>query len=239
MKTTTRHSPSTWQYITRTLVGAEHEVEIRPTPLNARIAGFWHLNIQPEIRRQSVVRYRADERWNWLTLLTLALSGAMQKKTCWGLALMVHAANGRMVPAALSLQIDGLAPKELDQRRRTLQQHDKHAYLWFMATAPREALLRAGVPHPPRLGRIAVDSAMVASEQAGFQGRIWLHASDCHGNSAAAARLYKFYEQDCKLCPLGSKAYRFTEAPVRRKNDGRHFRADEGLARVLYNGMRD
>lgn len=101
-------------------------------------------------------------------------------------------------------------------------------FTWFIASAPSESLRSRGVPDPPSLGRIMVDTALVTSKALGLEGRMWLHAAPAGG-----AALTQFYGRICQMDSLlvGSRL------PNGKISDGRHFYTAPELANQLINAL--
>jgi len=99
-------------------------------------------------------------------------------------------------------------------------------FVWFISAADSDVLKHHhGVSEPPSLGRVLIDCAIVSSENAGFNGRIGLHAS---GNGGQ--RLLEFYVKR-GLIRLAETAH--LPISVRRRNDGRFFYATANVAKNL------
>ena len=79
--------------------------------------------------------------------------------------------------------------------------------------------------HPPALGRVLLDNAIVLSQNASWGGRIGLHAAAAGGKA-----LLNVYSA-CGLNRLAATAK--LPATVRGKNDGRFFLADELRAEAM------
>jgi hypothetical protein len=99
-------------------------------------------------------------------------------------------------------------------------------FVWFISGADPDVLKREfQMSHPPALGRVFLDNAIVLSQRAGSAGRIGLHAALAGGQG-----LIGLYE-NCGLQRLPE--YVPLPAEVRRKNDGRFFHASEERAEIL------
>ena len=81
------------------------------------------------------------------------------------------------------------------------------------------------VSNAPALGRVLLDIAIVLSQNAGFDGKIGLHAAAAGGEALLA-----MYE-NCGLTRLPAVAT--LPQPIHRNNDGRYFYADEVVAEFL------
>ena len=79
--------------------------------------------------------------------------------------------------------------------------------------------------HPPALGRVLLDNAIVLSQNAALGGRIGLHATVAGGK--ALLNLYSA----CGLSHLPARAK--LPAGVRPKNDGRFLFANESQAEAM------
>jgi hypothetical protein len=99
-------------------------------------------------------------------------------------------------------------------------------FVWFISAADPDVLAtNLSLSRPPSLARIMLDNAIVLSQNAGFDGRIGLHAAAAGGESLLA-----LYEH-CGMLRLPATAA--LPLAIRRKNDGRFFHADETAAEVL------
>jgi hypothetical protein len=99
-------------------------------------------------------------------------------------------------------------------------------FVWFISAADSDVLKNHfGVSDPPSLGRILLDSPILLSQNAGFSGRIGLHAAVLGG-----ARLVAFY---VKSGLLNLPATAPLPPSITRKNDGRFFYANEAVAEAL------
>lgn len=195
----------------------KRQVRIRVSDMTARDTAWWDARVQPTIARTSG---RADRHWIWSAVLPLFLLHQLSKRRrCRPLVMWAYADNGRLVRAAMSLVIERYP--RLDDATGGLAH-----YLWLVSTAPNSILARFGVSDAPSLGGVSVDASMVLSENAGFAGRIGLHAAPSGGDG-----LVKLYEIDCGLqrLPITSVLPR----AVRRTDDGRFFYADDRRATIL------
>jgi hypothetical protein len=182
----------------------------------ARDALWWDTRLGP---KHAAMPTRADRFWPWAILLPLChLVQRAKRRFCRPLVIWARADNGRFLRVGMSILIE--AYSYLD----ALRPGDSH-FVWFMSAADAGVLAELGLSHPPALGRALLDNAIVLSQNAGFGGRMGLHAAVAGGNA-----LLKVYER-CGLLNLPQAA----ELPpsVRRPNDGRFFYADEGLAETL------
>ncbi len=127
---------------------------------------------------------------------------------------LVRNDRGQAIPAAMSLLIETYP--HLDTR----QPPAEAAFLWFLASAPDDALAPVGVSPTPKLGATCIDIAITASFNAVHDGRIGLHA--------ARADLVPFY-RGCGLLQLPA----LLSLPVPRGNDGRFFYTDEVVGASL------
>ena len=99
-------------------------------------------------------------------------------------------------------------------------------FAWFLCAADAHVLREDfAMSHPPALGRVLLDDAIVLSQNAGCGGRVGLHAA-----RAGRDALLSVYRR-CGLLALPKTA----ELPrgVSRPNDGRFFYADERVAETL------
>jgi hypothetical protein len=178
---------------------------------------FWHQNIQPVIDN---LPDRLDNGWNWAVMpFWLALVERLRGRELVGYAIMCPSGNGKGVPVGLALLSCGY-PALDDPRHGSV-------YVWYVATAPAQALVQHGIAARPPLLEALVDIAMVESEARGFDGRIGLHAAN-RGNSPSSRKLHQAYRSRCGLIPVPPTA----QLPgVRRgRNDGRYFYASPAVA---------
>jgi hypothetical protein len=184
-------------------------------------ARWWDDNIQPTI--DSSATPRADRNWKWGILrLWFPIIQFAQLRRCIALTTKVANTENQAVPAAMHLFVEDYpsvvsAPKQ-----------DNIEFIWFMSAAPSSALLSQKVQTPPSLGRIAIDTAIVASAIAGTAGRIGLHCAPAGGD-----RLLDFYQNHCRLHRVPMDA----TLPEFRNNDGRYFDADEIVAEQFASSM--
>jgi hypothetical protein len=194
-----------------------HFVDIRVTDMKAADALWWDQRLGPHHARD---RTRADRHWAWSVLLPMChLMQLAKRRFCRPLVIWTRADNRQFVRAGMSILIDGYP--HLDARTPA-----ESYFVWFISAADSEVLKNHfGVSDPPSLGRILLDSPIVLSLNAGFSGRIGLHAAVLGG-----PRLFVFYVK-CGLLNLPAMAP--LPPSVTRKNDGRFFYADEGMAEAL------
>jgi len=202
-------------------------VDIKVAHMTMQHALDWDYTVQREIVRAQRARGpnqppRADAGWSWVgirTLLPLALR--LRNRRCQPLTILVRNAQGQAVPAGMLLLIEHYPwPLTTDPIRRS-------TFTWFLASAPKAALLQRGVPDPPSLGRVLIDTALVHSLGSGMGGQMWLHAAAGGGSG-----LLQFYSHTCQLGRLAAG----TRIPGGR-SDGRHFYADSALALKLLNAL--
>jgi hypothetical protein len=192
-------------------------VDIRMTDMLAADAAWWDARVGSKHARN---RARADRFWAWSVLLPLChLVQLAKRRYCRPLVVWARADSGRFVRVGMSIFIENYPYLEA---KRGVDSY----FVWFISAAD-PALLQAdfGMTHPPALGRVLLDNAIVLSQNAGLRGRIGLHAAVAGGKS-----LLSVYAA-CGLVNLPSSA----ELPVgiNRKNDGRFFVADEIHAETL------
>jgi hypothetical protein len=192
-------------------------VDIRMTDMLAGDAAWWDARLGPKHARN---RARADRFWAWSVLLPLChLVQLTKRRYCRPLVVWARADSGRFVRVGMSIFIENYPYLEAS---RGLDSY----FVWFMSAAD-PAVLQAdfGMTHPPALGRVLLDNAIVLSQNAALGGRIGLHAA------AAGGRTLLSVYAGCGLINLASTAKLPTG--VRRKNDGRFFFADEAHAEAM------
>jgi hypothetical protein len=192
-------------------------VDIRMTDMLAGDAAWWDARLGPTHARN---RARADRLWAWSVLLPLChLVQLAKRRYCRPLVVWARADSGRFVRVGMSIFIENYPYLEAGR--------DVDSYfVWFMSAAD-SALLQAdfGMTHPPALGRVLLDNAIVLSQNAGLRGRIGLHAAAAGGKT-----LLSVYAA-CGLINLPRTAK--LPVGVKRKNDGRFFVADEIHAEMM------
>jgi hypothetical protein len=198
---------------------ADHtrSVDIRMADMLASDAAWWDARLGP---KHALNRSRADRFWTWSVLLPLChLVQLAKRRYCRPLVVWARADSGRFVRVGMSIFIENYP--YLDATRSL----DSY-FVWFMSAAD-PALLRSdfGMNHPPALGRVLLDNAIVLSQNAGLRGRIGLHAAAAGGKA-----LMSVYTA-CGLMNLAPSAPLPVE--VKRKNDGRFFIADETHAETM------
>ena len=184
-------------------------------PMTFKHAHIWQFSIQPHIQKDPT---RADRIWAWPLFHSIfPLVQRTKGYRCNGLTTLVPNTDGYAVPAAMSLFIEQYPhlPAGTDK---------KAVFIWFLCTAPDNALTAMDVPSRPSLGRICLDTAMVASHNLGLEGRIGLYCAQEGGS-----RLEDYYSKKCKLIQISKGA----PVSVNRANDGRFFYTDETRAALL------
>jgi hypothetical protein len=136
---------------------------------------WWHSHVQPIIDRDP---QRADNGWNWLLYAPFAeVAGRVLIRKPAGYTVgLIDSERDRFVPCAL-VQLLGRVP--------ALDDHDREsAFVWFLSTAPDEALTSIE-DHPSpqdrlprRLGSIALDVAVTHSLNKRRLGRTALYADE-------------------------------------------------------------
>lgn len=140
---------------------------------------WWHSHVQPIIDHDPT---RADNGWNWLLYVPFAaVAGRVLTRRPVGYAVGIAAPDkDRFIPCAL-VQLLGRVPA-LDEHGR------KSVFVWFLSTAPDEALTSIEdhpVPAdriPRRLGSIALDVAVTHSLNHRRSGRTALYAEERGGD---------------------------------------------------------
>jgi hypothetical protein len=192
-------------------------VDIRMTDMAARDAGWWDARVGAEHVRMST---RADRFWAWSVLLPMChLVQLAHRRYCRALVIWARADNGRFLRVGMSILIESYPYLDAAEEAESY-------FVWFISGADPDVLKREfQMSHPPALGRVFLDNAIVLSQRAGSAGRIGLHAALAGGQG-----LIGLYE-NCGLQRLPE--YVPLPAEVRRKNDGRFFHASEERAEIL------
>jgi hypothetical protein len=192
-------------------------VDIRMTDMTARDAAWWDTRIGSKHVRMSS---RPDRYWPWSVLLPVChLIQLTHRRHCRALVIWARADTRRFVRVGMSILIERYP--YLDAAKNT----DSY-FVWFISAAD-PGILKSDfqMSHPPALGRVFLDNAIVLSQRAGSAGRIGLHALREGGQ--ALLDLY----QNCGLERLPRAAP--LPVGVGRKNDGRYLYADEDRAEHL------
>lgn len=198
---------------------AEGFTPVDVVDLTDQVLNNWHQRIQPVIHKSP---NRLDRKWPWSRMYRyLPLLEQFRGRNMAGYAVQVENDDGDAVPAGLVLL--SLGYPALDDHR------EQSVFLWYLTSAPVEALQDAKVSARPRLLEILVDIALVVSEAQGYGGRLGLHAADEAGNPEAQ-ELLKNYETRCKLLPLPPST---TMPNLSRRNDGRYFYTTPLVAQEL------
>ena len=155
------------------------DVPIRVAKMTASHVLWWHSHVQPIIDRDSS---RADNGWNWLLYAPFArVAGRVLSRKPAGYTVgLFDSGRDLFIPCAL-VQLLGRVP--------ALDDHDREgAFVWFLSTAPDEALTTIeGHPIPEdriprRLGSIALDVAVTHSLNERRLGRTALYADERGGD---------------------------------------------------------
>lgn len=190
-------------------------VRIRISDMTATDAWWWDAKVQTRLLMQSG---RADRLWSWSMMLPACTYLQLRLgRRCRPLVVWACADSGRLVRAAMSILIERYP--HLDIRAP-----GEAYFIWFMSTAPDTILASFGVSDPPSLGDTCIDNTLVLSANDGCAGRIGLHAAPSGG-----ARLLGDYAARLLQLPAAQPL----PAPIRRRNDGRFFYADDARAALL------
>jgi len=161
------------RFISRAPTESGENVELRVTRMTLPHVLWWHSHVQPII---DLDRSRADNGWNWLLYVSFArLTDRLLARRPAGYTVgIVVREQGNIIPCAL-VQLVGRFP--------ALDDHSKKgAFVWFLSTAPDEALMTIdGYPIPEdrlpkRLGTIALDVTVTHSINHRRRGRVALYA---------------------------------------------------------------
>lgn len=204
-------------------VDAARAVDIRITDMVANDAAWWDARLGPKHARS---RSRADRYWAWSVLLPLChLVQLAKRRHCRPLVVWARADDRRFVRVGMSIFIENYPYLDVARYSDADEEVESH-FVWFLSAAdPAVLMANFGLSHPPALGRVLLDNAIVLSQNSGLGGRIGLHAAAAGGKA-----LLSLYTA-CGLEKLRPDAPLPTE--VKRKNDGRFFIADEMRAEAL------
>ena len=166
------------QFAKRAPTSSGEDVPIRVAKMTASHVLWWHSHVQPIIDRDPA---RADNGWNWLLYVPFAeIAGTVLIRKPAGYTVgLCDEANDRFIPCAL-VQLLGRVPALDDHHRES-------AFVWFLSTAPDEALTTIedhpiSEDHiPRRLGSIALDVAVTHSLNHRRHGRTALYADERGG----------------------------------------------------------
>lgn len=186
------------------------------TDMGAGDAAWWDARLGTKHVRMT----RVDRFWVWSVLLPMChLVELAKRRYCRPLVIWARNDEGRFLRVGMSILIESYPYLDVT---RSLKSH----FVWFISAAD-SATLQAdfGMTHPPVLGRVLLDNAIVLSQNAGLGGRIGLHAVAAGGK--ALLGLYN----GCGLSNLPATAK--LPAGVKGKNDGRFFIADETHAEAM------
>lgn len=175
----------------------------------------WQRDVQPHIRK---LPKQVGQDWKWPNLVTATQSfeRLMGRRATYVQLVMERGLAA--VPIAqmiLSVGYPFLAAREKSS-----------VYLWYLARAPETYLNQFGIPKI-RVMPYLVDTAIQISFQAGFQGRVCLHAASS-GNRFYDDQLFDAYQVAgmVQLPPHKSVG-------LSKSNDGRYFTCDESKALAL------
>jgi hypothetical protein len=175
---------------------------------------WWHSHVQPVIDQDPS---RVDRDWNWLLYLpfsTVAGGVLARQPAGYTVGLCVEEQD-RLIPCAL-IQLLGRFPA-LNLPGK------KSAFVWFLSTAPDEALLSIAdhaldEDHlPKRLGRISLDVAVTHSLNKHRWGRTALYADEDGGE----ALLEWYQRQGMSVLPSSRRLPRSPRRLI-KPSDGRY-----------------
>ena len=202
------------RFVSRAPTRSGDFVDIRVTRMTLPHVLWWHSHVQPLIDQDP---QRADRDWNWLLYVPVStLAGGVLARQPAGYTLGIPAdEEDRLIPCAL-VQLLGRFPA-LNVPR------GKSVFVWFLSTAPDEALLTiedhpiAEDRLPKRLGSITLDVAVTHSLNKHRWGRTALYADDDGGEE-----LLEWYQrQGMSVLPADQ---RLPSSPRRliKPSDGRY-----------------
>jgi hypothetical protein len=179
--------------------------------MTAQDAAWWDFRVRPLHR--AVNPPRADRGWFWSTLLPFAhLVQLSKRRFCRPLVIWAEDDDRQLLRVGMSIMIEHYPHLEAEDPSAA-------QFIWFISGADKEVFRDTfNMSHPPKLGRILLDIAMVLSENAGDEARIGLHAAHAGGDALLA--IY----QNLGLLSLPDQAP--MPVGVRRGNDGRFFYTD-------------
>ena len=202
------------QFVSRAPTKSGEEVGIWVTRMTLPHVLWWHSHVQPVIDEDP---QRADRDWNWLLYVPFStLAGGLQARQPIGytVGLRVEETN-KLIPCAL-VQLLGRFPA-LDSAK------GKSVFVWFLSTAPDEALLTIkehSIPEdhiPKRLGSITLDVAVTHSINRYRLGRTALYADEDGGDP-----LLEWYQrQGMSVLPAGERLPRSPRRLI-KPSDGRY-----------------
>ena len=201
-------------FVRRAPTQSGEDIPVRVAKMTMAHVRWWHSQVQPIIDRDPD---RADNGWNWLLYVPFAeVTGRLLTRKPAGYTVGVFDEDGdRFVPCAL-VQLLGRVP--------ALDDHDREsAFVWFLSTAPDEALTTIDdhpIPEdqiPRRLGSIALDVAVTHSLNERKLGRTALYADERGGE-----RLLEWYvRRGMTILPDGQKLPRGPRRLL-KPSDGRY-----------------
>ncbi len=202
-------------------------VPLRVSHLRPSHVFWWHGHVQPRIDADES---RADRHWNWLLYSAFAYAAGtvMGRRPTGYVVGMEHGEH--LVPCGLLLLL-GRIPA-LDGARK------KSAFVWYLTTAPREAL--TSIPEleltdaeaPRMLGRITLDVAVTHSLRRRTRGRTALYADKGGGE-----KLLDWYQaQGMEVYPADR---RLPRGPRRlfKPSDGRYCYYGVDAARAAFGAL--
>jgi hypothetical protein len=198
-------------------VDKRRRVDIRVTDMAAGDALWWDTRLGP---KHAQLTARADRLWSWSILLPLChLVQRAKRRHCRPLVVWGRTDAGGFMRVAMSVLIEHYPYLDVESPG------ESH-FVWFMSAAdPGVLKAQFGMSHPPALGRVLLDNAIVLSQNAGLAGRMGLHAATAGGDALLA--LYR----RCGLMHLPADAA--LPPSIHRPNDGRYFYAHDRLAEAL------
>lgn len=168
------------RFVCRAHTKSGKDQELRVTRMTFPHVHWWHSHVQPIIDRDPS---RVDRDWNWLLYVSFGTvaSKLLARQPAGYTVGIVNGEAGFIIPCAL-VQLMGRFP--------ALDIHSKKgAFVWFLSTAPDEALTTIDeypIPEnrvPKKLGSIALDVAVTHSLNHLRHGRVALYADKKGGNA--------------------------------------------------------
>jgi hypothetical protein len=152
------------------------QVNVDAVPLSLQRSGrcqAWHAKIQPAIASEWVLdkqgqkRRRVDEKWNWPYQIEFCRAAGLWR-------------GPRVYQLTVGKEEQPAAMVFLLRKERWIDPGAGAVYVWYLSTAPDSVLsvttLSGGMGVPGLVGLAALDIGIVESMNAGWKGRLSLHA---------------------------------------------------------------
>jgi hypothetical protein len=164
------------------LLAASRPITVLPTDSGEQIA-ISYTEIESRFRSPEA------QRWAKHVQTPFIAKDPARNDASWDLAVTIPAllaAAGRRTPRMFQVAAGPgrfpIAMLALLQTERWHADHDQDAvFIWYVAAAPREALLSLGGPR--LVGTATLDFALLLSLASSAEGRVWLHADPAGGDT--------------------------------------------------------